>query len=303
MQQKPYSAALLAAAGIYVTASAVAAQDFPQTLSGDVTFAIIGSGESDLGESDTIEFSRTVVGGSVNWANTPELSFGAEILLGRTSYDFDTSFLGSQDLDIDELSLSFPVSFAAGDRARVFVTPSVTFNGEDGVSFNDGSYYSLVAGVGWQVSPTLFIGPGLGVADSLVEGDGTSVFPFFVVDWQFADQWSLTTGSGFAASRGPGLRVAYEPNDKWELSLEARVEEFEFQLDDSNPVSNGSGRDNSIPIVFIAQYKPTDRVSLSGFVGVSTGGSLEVFNESGTKVFDEDYVTAPLFGISASFSF
>lgn len=294
---------LTLAAGAWACVSAASAQELASALSGGVTAAFIGSGESDLGPNDTIEFSRSVLGANVNWANTPELGFGAETLLGRTSYTFDTQFLGSQDLDIDEFSLAFPVRIAAGERARVFITPSVTFNGEDGVSFSDGSFYSLVGGIGWQLSPRLFIGPGLGVAETLVEDDGTSVFPFLVVDWQFADQWSLTTGSGFAASRGPGLRLAYEPNDTWEISLEARLEEFEFQLDDRNPISNGAGRDNSVPVVLIAQYKPSDRVTLSGFAGVATGGSLELFDADGRKVFDEDYDTTSLFGLAASFSF
>jgi len=293
----------LSLTGLCASLSLASAQDLNPNLTGSATFAYIGSGETDLGDNDTIESARTVVGARVDWVDTPDLRFGAEFQFGQTSYSFDSAFLGRGDLDVDEFSLSFPVSIAAGERARIFVTPSVTFNGEDGVSFSDGSYFSLIGGIGWQLSPTLFIGPGLGVAESLVDGDGASVFPFLVVDWQFADQWSLTTGSGFAASRGPGLRVAYEPNDKWELSLEARLEEFEFRLDDSNPISNGVGRDNSVPVVFIAQYKPSERVSLSGFAGVSTGGSLEVFNDRGSKVFDEDYDTAPLFGIAASFSF
>lgn len=303
MITKTNATVILAAAGLAAEVGSARAQSFEAGFSSDATLAAIGSGESDLGSDDTIQFSRAVVGASTTWTSTPQLSFGAEVLLGRTSYEFDTLFLGDQTVDVDEFSIGLPISFDVGGGARAFFTPSLTFQGEDGVSFGDGASFSLLGGVGWQVSPNLFIGPGLGIAETLVTDDDPSIFPFLIIDWQFTEEWSISTGPGFAASRGPGLRLSYEPNNNWEFGVEARLEEFEFQLDDRSPITNGVGRDSSIPVIFLAQYKPNDRVTLSGFAGAATGGSLELFDQAGTKVFDEDYDTAPLFGLAASIAF
>ncbi len=279
------------------------AQDVADGGSSSLVVATIVADEVDLGDDDTVRSSRSVIGASFDWSTGSDLSLGVEILGGRTSYEFSSLLLGDTDLDVDEFSVALPVSFGLGESGRIFLSPSLTFQGEDSVSFNDGVSYGLIAGIGWQISPTLFIGPGIGVASTLVEDDDAAVFPFLVLDWQITDQWSLGTGSGFAASRGPGLRLAYKPNANWELGVEARLEEFEFSLDDESSIPNGVGRDSSTPVFLTARYQPSDNLALSGFVGASAGGSLEFFDEDGRRIFDEDYDTAPLLGFAVTFSF
>lgn len=278
------------------------AQDIERGATGSVIVGTISAGEVDLGQGDTISSSRTVVGMNLGWS-TDTLNYGVDILAGRTSYEFGSRFLGRQTLDVDEIQIAVPLSFGVGDRGRVFLSPNLTFHGEDGTSFEDGTSYGLIGGVGWQVSPTLFIGPGIGIASSLVEDDDPSVFPFIVLDWKIAEQWTLSTGSGFAASRGPGLRLAYAPSESWEFGIEARLEEFEFKLDEGSTFSDGVGRDSSTPILVTGRYQPRENVTISGFVGASVGGSLTLFDETGEEVYEEDYETAPLLGIAATIAF
>jgi len=271
--------------------------------SGSGTIATIGSGEADLGTNNTIEWSRTVAVAEAEWRSASAFSLGTSVLVGRTAYTFGSALQGSRDLDIDEFSLSVPISFSVGETGRAFIIPGVTYHGESGVSFSDGASYSLIGGVGWQVSPTLFIGPGVGVATSLIEGEDASVFPFLLLDWRFAPSWSLSTGSGFAASRGPGLRLAYNPSSEWEFGLEARLEEYEFRLDDQANAVDGAGREGFTQALLTARYSPNESVSITGFIGAGFGGSLEFFNSAGTRVFDQEFDTVPLVGIAARLAF
>ncbi|MEM8571683.1 MAG: hypothetical protein AAGG56_12355 [Pseudomonadota bacterium] len=283
-------------------AASAYAQEAPQGASFRVVGAAIGSGETDLGDDASLQWTRSIVGAEFLWTRSPRNSYGAELLLGRTRYEFDATLLGDTDLDVDEAQLSFPIRLPIGEHAGAYIAPQIQFAGEESVSFDDGATYGAITGIAWQLSPDLLVGPGLGITTTLKDG-GLDVFPFLVVDWAFADRWSLSTGSGFAASRGPGLRVAYKPRDDLEFGLEARYEEFEFRLNEDHDLANGVGTDTSIPAVLTARYEPNDTLRVSGFAGAAFGGSLSFEDESGDKIFDEDYDVVPIFGFSASLRF
>jgi hypothetical protein len=112
-----------------------------------------------------------------------------------------------------------------------------------------------------------------------------------------------STGSGFAASRGPDQRVAYEASDSWEIGLEARYEEFEFRLADDNDAPGGTGIDRSIPVVLTSRWSPSESITLSGFVGAAFGGQFTLEDEKGHEVSRSTYDPAPIFDVPAGFEF
>ena len=266
-----------------------------------LTGAVIFSGETDMGSSEQIQSTRTVLQGEIIKPKDPYNSIGADILIGRTQYTFGQSLGPDSDLDIDELQISVPIHFTVGQRGGAFVAPNISYAGENGVDFDEGATSGLIAGLAWQLSPNLMIGPGLGLQTTLQ--DDIDIFPFVVVDWKISDRWSLSTGSGFAASRGPGLRVAYQHNDTIEFGLEGRYEEFEFRLNKDHSVSNGYGTDSHTAVVLTGKYSPNERLTVTGFAGAALNGNISFTNQSGVEVSSKDYDTTPIFGVSARLKF
>jgi hypothetical protein len=173
---------------------------------------------------------------------------------------------------------------------------------ETGTGSSDSVTYGVFAGLSWQVSDRLRIGPAFG-AFSELEGDGVDAFPAIILDWEISDRWTLSTGGGTAASRGPGLRLAYAATDALSLGLEARLERSEFRLDNTGPAPGGIGEDRSVPVVLTLDYAPNPGLSLSAFAGVALDGELELRDATGLVVSQQTYDTAPVAGLSLRLRF
>jgi hypothetical protein len=174
----------------------------------------------------------------------------------------------------------------------MFVVPALQMDGESGA--DDTTTYGLYAAAAWRVRENLTIGPGFGVFTRLE--DSARFFPILAIDWDFKERWNLSTGSGLAASRGPGLTLKYQLNEDWSLGVAGRYEDIEFRLGDKGPVPGGVGRDLSVPVLFLATLKPDPKLKFSVFVGVELFGTLKLKDPAGHVLEESDYDPAPLFG-------
>ena len=261
--------------------------------------------DTDL-KDDTGSFSvdRWYLGAGVNYSWSPRNSVGASFGGGRSVYEFDelTGFGNGEPWGtIEDARLSFSTRFGVGEKAVVFIVPTVRINGEKGASNSDSRTYGLFGAVAWRISENLTIGPGLGIFSRLE--DSTRVFPVLAIDWNITDRWSLSTGRGLASSRGPGLTLGYQLNEDWSLGLAGRYEDQEFRLDNEGVAAGGVGRDQSIPIVFSAELKPSKQLNLSVFGGLSFGGNLRLKDASDTLIEESDYDATPIFGATFQFRF
>lgn len=231
-------------------------------------------------------------------------SVGILIGAGSSSYEWedDTAFGGAEPWeDIEDSRLSFTGRFGFGDTGSLIVVPSLRQYRESGASSSDSQTYGLLAAAFWRISDTLTIGPGFGVFSRLE--DSTRVFPVLAIDWDIGERWSLSTGSGMAASQGPGLTLSYQLNPVWSFGLTGRYEEIEFRLDREGETPNGIGRDESLPLILSARLEPGPEISLAMFVGVELGGSLTLMDEGGRKITESDYDPAALFGATFNYRF
>lgn len=269
---------------------------------GTETTAFFGvQGDADLAGGGDVATSRSFVGvGALNRLDSG-LSLGFSIGYGLQSYDFGG---GAAALwgDVETLSLSLPVQARLGNGADIFVAPTMRSTRETGAGTSDSVTYGVFAGISWQVSDRLRVGPAFG-AFSELEGDGIDAFPAIVLDWEISDRWTLSTGGGTAASRGPGLRLAYAASDALSLGLEARLEQSEFRLDGTGPAPGGIGEDRSVPVVLTLDYAPNPGLSLSAFAGVALDGELTLRDANGTLISTRAYDTAPVAGLSLRLRF
>lgn len=223
-------------------------------------------------------------------------SVGISVSYGRLDYEFSQAD-NQPWSDIRDIRVSAPIRVPVTDTTRVFVSPQVRWDYQNGADSSEGQTYGVFAGVAWMVSDTLTIGPAFG-AFTRLEDDSTDLFPALLVDWNIGERWNLNTGSGLGATRGPGLTLSYVLTDDVSLSLSARSEEIRFRLDEDGIAPNGIGEDQSIPVVAALRYSPNPAVSLNVFAGAEFDGQLSLADSSGTEVSRQNYDTAPLVGLA-----
>jgi len=263
-------------------------------------FSVEGGGlhqaEVDLSDSSGgFAVDRAFIGASFDFGWSLRDSIGISIGGGKSSYEFndESSFAGGDPWDkVEDARISLTWRSGFGDNGSFFLIPTMRFDGESGAS--DDSTYGLYTAAAWRLSDALTIGPGLGIMSRLE--DSTRFFPILAIDWDITERWNLSTGSGLAASRGPGLTLKYQLNDDWSMGVSGRYEDVEFRLDDKGPHPDGVGRDLSLPLIFSATLKPSPKLTFSVFTGVELFGSLKLKDPTGRVVEESDYDPAPLFG-------
>ncbi len=242
------------------------------------------------------------VGVDYRW--NPRTSLGLSVGGGKSSYDFNdlTAFGGGEPWDkIDHARVSVKGRFGVGETGSIIVIPSLRLNHEKGASSSDGRTFGVYAAAAWRINENLTIGPGIGVFQRLESG--TRVFPILAIDWNINERWNLSTGRGLASSEGPGLTLSYKLNDDWSLGLAGRYEDVEFRLDNEGLAPGGVGRDQSIPLVFIARLTPNAKINFSVFAGVEVGGTLKLKDADNVILEESDYDPAPIFGASFEFRY
>jgi len=240
----------------------------------------------------------------VDYAWSRRDSVGISVGGGAYIYDFndDSGFGGGEPWHkVEDARVTLSGRFGFGETGQIFIVPTLRFNGESGASASDSRTFGVYAAAAWKVRDNLTIGPGFGVFSRLESS--TRFFPILAIDWSINDRWNLSTGRGLASSQGPGLTLSYKLNQDWNFGLTGRYESIEFRLDDKGPAPGGVGRDHSMPLVFTAQLKPNDRLSLAVITGVAFNGQLKLKNSAGDVVEESDYDPALLFGAVFDFRF
>ena len=259
--------------------------------------------ETDLSDSGGgFALDRWFFSAGFDYAWTQRDSIGFSVGGGKSIYEFnDTTGLGDGNPwnKIDDFRASVTWRFGFGDTGSFILIPTVRSNAESTAS--DGDTYGLYAAAAWRLNENLTIGPGIGVLTRLE--DSSRVFPFLVIEWDITDRWNLSTGRGLAASQGPGLMLSYKLGEDWSLGLAGRYEDIEFRLDDKGPNANGVGRDQSIPMVFMATLEPNPKFRLSVFAGIELNGTLKLNSANGDDIDESSYDPAPIFGASFDIRF
>ncbi|MEM1075308.1 MAG: hypothetical protein AAGI36_12675 [Pseudomonadota bacterium] len=257
--------------------------------------------DTDLDAGGSFSSTRTFVRGTSVYRFDNGNSVGVSASFGAFDYDFDRT-VEKPWQDVRDIRVSAPIRFAATDTATVFISPQVRWDYESGASKSDSQTYGVFAGVAWEISDRLTIGPAVG-AFSQLEESGADFFPALLVDWDINGRWNLNTGSGLGATAGPGLTLGYQITDASRLALSARSESVRFRLDGDGSAPGGVGEDESIPVVISYEFNPNPGLSLSLFAGAEFDGALTLDDASGAQISRQPYDTAPLAGLAIRLRF
>lgn len=242
--------------------------------------------DTDLDSGGDFSVTRGYVEPGISYVLGPLGSVGVTLGYGYSDYNFSSASFAPWS-EVNDLSFSIPIRWAVSPDFQIFAAPSLRFDWESGADIGDGFTGGAILGAGWQVSETLFIGPGAGIFSGLEED--TNVFPVLVLNWQISDGLALRTGSGLGASRGPGLALEWDASQDWSFGLGGRYEEVRFKLDDQGIAPDGVGEDRAVPIFFTANWDGAENASLTAIAGVETAGRLTVENTARQVVSRTDY--------------
>ena len=274
------------------------AQDGPPARKWGMQVDALGlyQGKADLsgGGSFTADREFLRIGG--RYVFDEGASAGVSVSTGRLNYDFDTP---GQDpwSGINDVRVSVPISFGIGDTTRVIIAPSVRWDYQDGASSSDGYTWGAFGGVSWRVNERLRIGPAIG-AFTQIEDSQLEVFPALLIDWSITDRLSLSTLRAAGATQGPGVTLSYALSDAFSLSLASRYESIRFRLDDQGTAPGGVGQDRSIPVVLTLDWEPRPYFAASVFARAEFNGQVQLEDNSGNTLSEQDYDTAPVTGFA-----
>lgn len=225
---------------------------------------------------------------------------GLSISYEHDDYGFD-SLAEEPWSDVRTLGFSLPLSYRADDNWSLFALPRLRYAAESDADLSDGREVGILAGAIYKVNERLSIGPGFGVFSQIESG--SDLFPILLVDWQITDTFSLETGRGLAASRGPGLTLKWDPAGDWSFGLSGRYEKRRFRLDDKGTAPDGVGEDKAIPVALTATYEPNPKFSVNLLAGAEFAGNLRLESDKGKRISDQGYETAPFAGLVLSAKF
>ena len=128
--------------------------------------------------------------------------------------------------------------------------------------------------------------------------DDARFTPTIIFNWLAYQDWTVRVGSvpasGGAAAAG---EVAYKVAEPVEIGLGLLYNQRRFRLDSSNPVPNGVGEDNNLPLRLRLGWNITPDISLNLLGGVVLAGQLRIDNSHGTELNKQNYDPAPYIGV------
>ncbi len=235
---------------------------------GESPFSLNSEAEFLSSESQALDVSLWRVGGTVgaplyvNDGQVIALSASYE----RTHLSWDDEQIAYFDT-LEEMKLSVFTLHTLSDW-KVLTISSINSIAEEGVSVQRALSYSGIYGGWYDAWETLKLG--LGIGYSTQHDEATSIFPILFLDWEFMENWTITTRPTPGTRFGPGVSVMYEQSEQLKWFLGARYLNEEYLLKDGDTFSYEATR-----FFMTAKYFLTEQLSLSGTAGVNIGGALE----------------------------
>ena len=256
---------------------------------------------SDIDEGGS--FSRSVARARVS----------APIFLGEDSFVGITAGHQFESFEFDDL-LADPWEEIHRSRIGLVVTqdlangwswlalPYVAANSESGADFGDSITFGALGAAWYKLSDTLSLGLGVGFSTKLE--DDASIFPIFVINWEFAPNWTLTTVPPDGFRLGPGVSLRWDKCDDFSLALIYQYQSDEHRLDeDSDAVPDGIGELRQHRVALAGTYNFTEHLSLTAHAGFTLGGEIEIQDSSGDELAESDFDTSLVFGLEGSWNF
>ncbi|HRD34555.1 MAG TPA: hypothetical protein PLR02_09895 [Rhodocyclaceae bacterium] len=227
---------------------------------------------------------------------------GISLQYDGIDYDFSrrTPFGGAPWGNVQRIGLNLPFAFRGENDWTYGVAPSVEWARENGADWSDSLVYGAMFSATRSFAPDKRLGLGLGAYSHIEEN---RLVPLVIVDWSLNERWRLVNPLPAGPAGPAGLELDYRFDNGWNVGLGAAYRSIRFRLSDHGPVRNGVGEESGVPVFLRASTRFGASSSFFVYAGAVLSGELRVENSNGTKLSDESFETAPLFGATFSTRF
>jgi long-subunit fatty acid transport protein len=210
-------------------------------------------------------------------------------------YDFDG---GGDPWDtVETFTVAALLQYRLDEHWMVYGGPLLRTAAELGADLGDATTGGGALAAKYTVDENLTLGGGFLVMGQLE--DNTLVMPILTLDWNFADEWRLKVGFTDLATAGYGAELLWNFHPKWQLAFGGTFHKSRFRLD----TNDGIGQEKSFTLSVAATWSPNKTFSGTAFVGLATGGQLQLEDSDGTELAESDYDPAAILGLKAAFRF
>lgn len=287
-------------------------QDVPaqkRTFLEDVSFSLFGGVESgfdgDLDDADgAMSVTRLGAGIGIEFplGKRNRLTLSASEEFSFYDFDDDVLILGSNEPidDAATTTVGARVSSRISEHWSLIAGGSLSWAAESGAEWQDSLTPSGILGASYRFSDRLTLGAG-GALSFPIEDDAR-FFPVVLVDWAVTPRIRLSNASSLA---GSSLRLSYALCDQWLLFAQGGFERRDFRLNDDSdaPAPDGIFRESRVPVALGVVWRPNAHFTLGVRAGMALGGSIQIDDEDGDELYDDDIGAAPFIGVEASLRF
>jgi hypothetical protein len=261
--------------------------------------AILGLAADFDDAAGDMSFSRIGMDLGVQIPAGPQanLSLGFDYEFSHYDFGNDTLIAGTDSPFEDIHRAFFSIRYSRQQTRQLVWTVggSIGISAEDGADVGDAITGMVLGGVKFHFSEQFAIGAGAAVATQLE--DDPFFFPTLLLEWHFAERWSLVS-----AGR-PGLSLVYRPSEQVRVTLGATYEHRDFRLSDDGPIPGGVALERQVPISLGIEFEPTPQLQLGLSAGVAVARNLELKDSRGRKIADEDIDPAGFLGLQFVYRF
>jgi hypothetical protein len=254
--------------------------------------------DADLDDGGSLEVFRWDIGLVARTDLTEKLRWSNTFFLGIHDYDFSGGGVGAVDPwdTILNPRLATKLTYEINPQWGVSAGGIFIFSPETGADWGDSFTGGGLLAAEFRPSEKFVASLGVAVISQLE--DDAAVAPAVGLLWLPAERWTLRVG-GVPASGGTSAaaELAYRLSDPVDLGLGVLYHQRRFRLDDDGVVPDGVGEDNNLPVRLRLGLNLTDHISLNLLAGAVFAGEVELEDESGNRLADDEYDPAAYVGL------
>jgi ligand-binding SRPBCC domain-containing protein len=220
----------------------------------------------------------------------------------RYDWSSDSAFLGSNRpwSEVWKTGAVVQVMRELNEKWTVLSSVTVQSSLEPDAEFDESLAVKVRAGFTWKRDEHLTLGLDL-TASSQLE-DSVRVLPFPIVEWNFADKWSLESDIGDVVD-GPSVSLRRAFSEQFELGATAFGYLNDTRLNDTGVAPGGVLRETRVAAGLEALWKPHIAVRISAFAGYNVWGEFQVDDANGDELDTTDLENAPVLALTAKLYF
>jgi len=255
------------------------------------------SDDADLDNGGNYSSQNFFISGSAQKSIGQKSSLGVGVDYTAIEYDFG-GFAVTPWERADFLTLNVPFSTTVGEEGQFGFIGSLGTASEDSADFAEGVTVTSVVSYMHRFSSALSAGIGAGYVYGL---EDSTFFPMLLVRWHITDQLLLANPFRPGPFGPAGLELSYRFNEQLDLGLGGVYRSVRFALDDTSPVApSGFAEFKGFPVFARIGWDATQSIALNGYLGMTLGGQLNIDDNDGHALTEDDYDTQTIIGLNIS---